>query len=191
MRKHHFAQTPPALAVWSFNFNLVQTIGIVLRAAAPRAGAGVIARTRSKLKLHVTKASSVKLRVRLQRANFDISGSPLCNQMLIRGTAVLFISLLSFAPAQAELSQKQARKAIAKAAGLTLRSSAVHIERIVSSSAESAEVTTQLELVFRLARDEKGLWQIGELRTGEAQWEDVETIAQAAKLDLQQVQPSR
>ncbi|HEV8369916.1 MAG TPA: type II secretion system protein GspG [Pyrinomonadaceae bacterium] len=128
------------------------------------------------MKLHLAKASGV-----MAWPIFD----SLCSRQTVRIGTLLSIYLLSFTPARAELSQKEARKAITKAAGLALPSRDVHIERIVSSSAASAEVTTRLELVFRLARDEKGLWQIRELRTGEAQWEDVETIAQAAKLDLQ------
>ena len=155
MRKPSGARTPPALAEWSFNFSLVP---------------------RSKLKLHVAKASGVLA--------WLIFGS-LCSRQTVRIGTLLSISLVCIAPARAELSQKQARKAIAKAAGFALPSSAVRVERIVSSGATSAEVATQLELVFRLARDEKGLWQLRELRTGEAQWEEVETIAQAAKLYLQ------
>ena len=98
--------------------------------------------------------------------------------------SLLFVLIsLPLVVARAELSQKQARKAIAKTTGLSLPSSAVHVERVVSSSDESAEVTTQLELVFRFARSEDQ-WRIKELRTGEAQWEDVVAITRALKIDL-------
>jgi hypothetical protein len=94
--------------------------------------------------------------------------------------------LLFFLPvlvARAELSQKQARKAIAQAAGMSLPSSSVRIERMVSSSDVSAEVASQLELVFRFARDEHR-WRIKEVRTGDAQWEDVEAMMRALRIEV-------
>jgi hypothetical protein len=75
---------------------------------------------------------------------------------ILRISSLFVLFSLSLVPARAELSQKQARKTIAKAAGMSLPSSAVHIERVVSSSDASAEVTTQLELVFRFAKGEIG-----------------------------------
>jgi len=107
------------------------------------------------------------------------------NRDIIRTVSLLTLILVSFTAARAELSQKLARKAIAKAAGMSLPSSAVHIDKIASSSNSNAEVSAQLELVFRLAR-EKGQWRIKDLRTGEARWEDVNSLAQATKIDLQQ-----
>lgn len=106
------------------------------------------------------------------------------NQTLIRIGALLVISLLAGVSTRAEISQKQARKVIGKAAGMSLPSSAVHIERIVSSSKTSAEVSAELELVFRFARDARGQWRVEELRTAEARWEDVELIAQAANVNV-------
>jgi hypothetical protein len=97
---------------------------------------------------------------------------------ILRISLLFVLFSLPLVAARAELSQKQARKTIAKTTGLSLPSSAVHVERVVSSSDASAEVTTQLELVFRFARSEDQ-WRIRELRTGEAQWEDVVAITRA------------
>jgi hypothetical protein len=102
---------------------------------------------------------------------------------ILRSSLLFVLFSLPLVAVRAELSQKQARKTIAKAAGMSLPSSAVHIERVVSSSDTSAEVTTQLELVFRFAKAEHQ-WRIREVRTGEAQWEDVEAITQALKIDV-------
>jgi hypothetical protein len=100
--------------------------------------------------------------------------------------SIISILLLSFVSANADVTKKQARKAIATSAGMSLPSSAVRVDRIVASGNSAAEVTAQLELVFRLERDEKGQWRLKELRTAEAQWEDVDALTQALKVDLQQ-----
>jgi hypothetical protein len=99
--------------------------------------------------------------------------------------SIVSIVLLCFVSGNAEVSEKQAKKAIATAAGVSFPSSAVRVERITSSSNGSAEVSTQLELVFRLSQDDSGQWRIKELRTGEDHWEDVQTIAKAFEVELQ------
>jgi len=102
---------------------------------------------------------------------------------ILRISLLFVLFSLPLVAARAELSQKQARKTIAKAAGMSLPSSAVHIEHVVSSSDTSAEVTTQLELVFRFVKGEH-TWRIREVRTGDAQWEDLEAITRALKIDV-------
>jgi hypothetical protein len=103
---------------------------------------------------------------------------------IIRIGALVFIPCLFVNTVFAELSQKQARRLISKAAGMSLPTSAVRIESINSTNESTAEASTELQLVFRFARDEAGHWQIREVRTGEAQWESVEVMAQATKLEL-------
>lgn len=99
----------------------------------------------------------------------------------------LFVLLsLPVAAARGDLSRKEARNAIAKAAGFSLPTDSIRITRVTSLSATSAEVSARLELVFRMARDEQSQWRIQDLRTGDAQWDGVDSIAQAAKFDLQQ-----
>jgi len=102
---------------------------------------------------------------------------------ILRISLLFVLFSLPLVAARAELSQKQARKTIAKAAGMSLPSRAVHIERVVSSSDASAEVTTQLELVFRFAKVEQQ-WRIREVRTGDGLWEDLEAITRALKIDV-------
>lgn len=104
----------------------------------------------------------------------------------VRFVTLLLLALLPLVKVSADISQKQARKAIAKAAGMALPSDSVRVEKILSSDATNAEVSSQLELVFRFARDERDQWRIKEVRTGDARWEDVEILAQATRLDLQQ-----
>jgi len=87
-------------------------------------------------------------------------------------------------PVHAELSQKQARRLISKAAGMSLPTSAVRIESINSTNDSTAEASTELQLVFRFSRDTGGQWRIKEVRTGDARWESVELFAQATKLEF-------
>jgi hypothetical protein len=86
----------------------------------------------------------------------------------------------------AELTRKEAKQLISKVAGMSLPSSAVRIESINSTGDSGAEVSTELQLVFRLARDESGQWQVRELRTSDGHWENIELIIHAAKIDLQE-----
>jgi len=86
----------------------------------------------------------------------------------------------------AELNKKEAKRLITKVAGMSLPSSAVRIDSINSTGESTAEAATELELVFRLARDDSGQWQVKELRTADGRWENIELILHAAKIDLQE-----
>ena len=108
------------------------------------------------------------------------------NHSLVRISFLLVLILSLPVIALADLSQKQARKAISKAAGFSFSSGAVRIERIVSTDASTAEVSSELELVFRVARDERDQWRLVEIRMGEARWESIEAFAQAVKVDVRQ-----
>ena len=103
----------------------------------------------------------------------------------MRIVAIITMVLLSFISAKADVSKKEAKKAIATSMGMSLPTAAVRIERITSSSNASVEISAQLELVFRLARGEDNQWRLRELRTADARWEDVDLLTQALKLDLQ------
>ncbi|HSB29274.1 MAG TPA: type II secretion system protein GspG [Pyrinomonadaceae bacterium] len=98
--------------------------------------------------------------------------------------AFLLGALLCAAPVNAALSQKQARKLISKAAGMSLPTSAIRIESINSTNESTVEVATELALVFRFSRDDAGRWRIREVRLGEARWEDVKQITQVARVDI-------
>ncbi len=103
-------------------------------------------------------------------------------QTTIRISALTCLSLLALSSARADLSHKQARSAITKMAGMALSSSDVRVSGVSSTDNTSAEASAELELVFRVTRDENGLWRLREVRTGEARWDDIELLAQAAKL---------
>src|ERR1041384_7150344 len=97
--------------------------------------------------------------------------------------AALLLALVSPLSARADLSRNQARKAIQTMAGWSLPGSAVRIESVNASGNESAEVSAEIEVVFRL-RLLEGHWQLREIRTGQDRWERLEVIAQAAKVEL-------
>jgi hypothetical protein len=100
----------------------------------------------------------------------------------------LMISFSFFYPnaVHAQLNKKEAKRLISKVAGMSLPSSAVRIESINSTGESTAEASTELQLVFRLARDDSGQWQVKELRTADGRWENIELILHAAKIDLQE-----
>src|SRR5215211_3877315 len=83
--------------------------------------------------------------------------------------------------ARADLSQKQARKVIRTMGGWSLPSDSVRI-RSVNSSAEGAEVSAEIEAVFRLRLFE-GHWQLQEIRVAPDRWERLQVIARAANVE--------
>ena len=88
--------------------------------------------------------------------------------------------------AHAQLNKKEAKRLVSTVAGMSLPSSAVRIESINPTGESTAEASTELELVFRLAREDSGPWQVKELRTADGRWENIELIVHAAKIDLQE-----
>jgi hypothetical protein len=84
--------------------------------------------------------------------------------------------------ARADLSKSQARKVIQTMAGWSLPGSAVRVASVTSSS-EGAEVSAEIQAVFRLRLNE-GRWQLTEIRTGQDHWEQLGVIAKAANVEL-------
>jgi hypothetical protein len=95
---------------------------------------------------------------------------------------LLLLAIAGPTSVRADLSQKQARKAIQTMGGWSLPGSAVRLQ-IRSNTAESAEVSAEIETVFRL-RLYEGHWQLREIRTAPDRWERLEVIARAAKVEL-------
>ena len=100
---------------------------------------------------------------------------------------VAFVSAGSFfigsrTRAAGDLSPKEARKLIARMAGIQLPSDAVRVKDI-STSGNSAVVTAQVETAFRLVKDDKGKWRIAEIRTGDRRWEDLDTLMRALNVE--------
>jgi len=98
-------------------------------------------------------------------------------------TAAFVLAIVSAVDARADLSQKQARKVIQTMAGWSLPGDAVRIRSVRSSSNESADVSAEIEAVFRV-RIRDGQWQLREIRTGQDRWEQLEVIARAANAEL-------
>jgi hypothetical protein len=98
---------------------------------------------------------------------------------------LLLVALLLLTPlsARADLSRNQARKVIQTMAGWSLPGSAVRIRSVESSSNETAEVSAEIQVVFRL-RLHEGHWELREIRTGQDRWERLEVIARAANVEL-------
>jgi hypothetical protein len=79
--------------------------------------------------------------------------------------------------AAGELTPKEARKVIARLAGIELPSDAVRVKSI-SSMGNSAVVVAQVETAFRFVND-KDKWRVAEIRTGDRRWEDVDLLVRA------------
>ena len=100
-------------------------------------------------------------------------------------TALLFpvlaccVVVLTFADVRADLSAKQARKAITHIAGFELKSSAVRVKSVSGSGASAAEVSAEIQTVFKFETDKEGRWHIAEIRTGQDRWENIDLIAAA------------
>jgi Type II secretion system (T2SS), protein G len=106
--------------------------------------------------------------------------------MMQRKLHVIFLLLCGFlAPveARADISQKDARRALQNMLGWALPSDAVRIRSVRSSGAESAELSAEIQTVFRLRLFE-GHWQLREIRTGPNRWERLEVIAHAGGAEL-------
>jgi hypothetical protein len=83
--------------------------------------------------------------------------------------------------ARADLSQSQARKALTRIPGFELKSSAVRVKSVSSSSKSAGEVSAEVKTIFKFATDKQGKWRVAEVRTGQERWEDVDLIATALK----------
>lgn len=98
--------------------------------------------------------------------------------ILVLTAIVVGISVISMqTEAAGDLSPKQARKLIARMAGINLPSDAVRIKS-VSSLGSSAVVIAQVETAFRFV-NENDKWRVAEIRTGDRNWEDVDSLVRA------------
>jgi len=101
------------------------------------------------------------------------------NFVLVLLTAIVVgISVISIqTQAAGDLSPKEARKLIARMAGINLPSDAVRVKS-ASSLGNSAVVVAQVETAFRFVK-ENDKWRIAEIRTGDRNWEDVNSLVRA------------
>ena len=84
---------------------------------------------------------------------------------------------------RADISSKDARKAIQTMLGASLSSSAVRVERVSAGAEGGAEATAEIQAVFRVKQTD-GRWRLTEVRTGQDTWEQLELIAQALGTEL-------
>src|ERR1044071_7373641 len=115
------------------------------------------------------------------RMNADKRRSALI-RVHLRLIIILLCAIVSAVSVRADISRSQARKAIQTMGGWSLPGSAVRLQ-IRSNSAETAEVSAEIETVFRL-RLREGHWQLREIRPAPDRWEQLEVIARAAKVEL-------
>jgi Type II secretion system (T2SS), protein G len=96
---------------------------------------------------------------------------------------LVFLWAVTPANVRADLSPKDARKAIQTMLGASLPSSAVRVERVTTGPEGTAEATAQIDAVFRVKQVD-GHWRLGEIRTGQDTWERLELVAQALGTEL-------
>jgi hypothetical protein len=92
----------------------------------------------------------------------------------------VFVASHTFAAG--DLSPKEARRIIARMAGIQLPSDAVRVKDI-SSMGNSAVVVAQVETAFRLIKGDNGKWRVAEIRTGDRRWEDVDMLMKALNVE--------
>ena len=105
-----------------------------------------------------------------------------CNLWLAFLLAFVFL-IFNPTHARADLSKSQARKLIQTMAGWSLPGSSVRVASVNSSDAENAEVSAELQTIFRFALND-GRWQLRDIRTGSDRWERLDVIARAANVEL-------
>src|ERR1044072_7909040 len=96
-----------------------------------------------------------------------------CSILTIAST----VFVVSRTRAAGELTPKEARKVIARMAGIQLPSDAVRVKSIESFGTSTVGVA-QGGTAFRFVND-NDKWRVAEIRTGDRRWEDVETLVRA------------
>lgn len=98
--------------------------------------------------------------------------------VLILCLVTVSVSTLVYTSAADDLNAKEARKLIARMAGIELPSDAVRVKS-VSALGSSAVVEAEITTAFRFVRGDDGKWRVAEIRTGDNKWEDIDMIARA------------
>jgi len=87
-------------------------------------------------------------------------------------------SVITSTRAAGDLTPREARRLIARLAGIQLPSDAVRVKE-VSAMGNSATVVAQVETAFRFDKGGDGKWRVAEIRTGDRRWEDVDMLVKA------------
>ena len=100
--------------------------------------------------------------------------------LALMASGTLFVA--ASAGAAGDLSPREARKLIARMAGIELPSDAVRVKDI-SVTGNTGVVVAQVETAFRVVKDDKGKWRVAEIRTGDRRWEDLDTLMKALNVE--------
>jgi hypothetical protein len=92
--------------------------------------------------------------------------------------SILLVGSMFFVSAAGDLTAGEARKVIARMAGIQMPSDAVRVKS-VSSLGSSAIVEAQIQTAFKLEKGDDGNWRVAEIRTGDRTWENVDLIVKA------------
>ncbi|HKR59153.1 MAG TPA: type II secretion system protein GspG [Pyrinomonadaceae bacterium] len=95
------------------------------------------------------------------------------------GLLVFALITLAAANVRADLSAKQARKALTRMAGFELKGGDVKVTATSTTGATTGEATALIRGVFRFEQDAQARWRIAEVRTGPNTWEEINLIARA------------
>ena len=102
--------------------------------------------------------------------------------LLITSLIILVVAVcgvvITTTRAAGDLTPKEARRLIARMAGIQLPSDAVRVKE-VSAMGNSATVVAQIETAFRFDKGGDGKWRVAEIRTGDRRWEDVDMLVKA------------
>jgi len=101
--------------------------------------------------------------------------------LLITSLIILVVAcevVITTTRAAGDLTPKEARRLIARMAGIQLPSDAVRVKE-VSAMGNSATVVAQVETAFRFDKGDDGKWRVAEIRTGDRRWENVDMLVKA------------
>jgi hypothetical protein len=105
--------------------------------------------------------------------------------LVISLLASLFVGtgfLVGRARAAGNLTPGEARRVIARMAGIQLPSDAVRVKDI-STAGNTAVVVAQVETAFRFVKGDNDKWRVAEIRTGDRRWEDVDMLVKALNVE--------
>jgi hypothetical protein len=99
---------------------------------------------------------------------------------------LLTLGLFSISPSvfgKGDLSARQARKLIATMPGFNLKTSSVRVNTIRAIDASTFAATAEIATAFRLEKNATGQWRVLEFRPGQDQWQGIEIITRALKVE--------
>lgn len=82
------------------------------------------------------------------------------------------------------LSAGDARKLIAHLPGFALKTKSVHLKRLSPSEGSTIEASAELDMVFRLEKNDQAQWRVAELRTGQDGWQEIAPLFEPVSGEL-------